>query len=365
MSEPPPRSLPQNQGLEKTSADIKRLGAQLGFQQIGIAGITLGEHEHHLQRWIARRYHGEMAYMSRHGAKRAHPERLVPRTIRVVSARMNYLANDARDPNRVLSDPELAYIARYALGRDYHKVLRKRLNKLAEGIEERIGEFGYRVFTDSAPVLERALARNGGLGWIGKHTNLIDRENGSWFFIGEIYTDLPLPIDRPYENEYCGSCTRCLEACPTAAIVAPYRVDARRCISYMTIELKQSIPVEYRPLMGNRIFGCDDCQLVCPWNRYARRTVEPDFEARHGLDTSSLLRLFGWTETEFLRHTEGSAIRRISYFQWLRNLAVALGNTSRSAAVTAALSRRADHPSELVREHVRWAIERQSDLPPD
>lgn len=357
------RSPPDAERLATLAAEIKRFGTDLGFQQIGVADITIGEDEHHLKRWLERRYHGEMAYMSSHGRKRSRPGQLIPGTLRVVSARMNYLPRHARDPDRVLSDSELGYVARYALGRDYHKVMRKRLKQLAAGIKETIGEFAYRVFTDSAPVLERALARNAGLGWIGKHTNLIDRKDGSWFFIGEIYTDLPLPVDPPYDNEYCGSCTRCLEACPTAAIVSAYSVDARRCISYLTIELKGSIPPQYRPLIGNRIFGCDDCQLVCPWNRYAQRTVEPAFEARHGLDASSLLGLFEWTEAEFLRHTEGSAIRRISYLQWLRNLAVALGNAATSPELMAALSRRAEHPSELVREHVHWALARHETAP--
>ncbi len=349
---------PDTARLAAIRSEIKRYGVVLGFLKIGVADIALEDDEHHLRRWLARRFDGEMAYMSRHGSKRSHPEQLVPETIRVVSARMNHLAADGLDAAEVLSNRELGYVARYALGRDYHKVVRTRLSKLAAMIEEIAGTCGYRVFCDSAPVLERALARNAGLGWIGKHSNLIDREHGSWFFIGEIFTDLPLPVDPPYDNEYCGTCTRCLEVCPTGAIVAPYSVDARRCISYLTIELKGSIPLEYRPLIGSRIFGCDDCQLVCPWNRYARLSAEPDFRVRHGLDASSLLQLFAWTEADFLRYTEGSAIRRISYAQWLRNLAVALGNAPGCSQSTAALSRRLEHPSELVREHVRWALER-------
>jgi epoxyqueuosine reductase len=346
--------------LAAIRAEIKRYGVALGFQRIGVADIALENDEHHLRRWLARRFHGEMAYMSRHGSKRGHPEQLVRGTIRVVSARMNHLAADGRNADEVLSNRELAYVARYALGRDYHKVVRTRLRKLAAMMGEIAGSCGCRVFSDSAPVLERALARNAGLGWIGKHSNLIDRDHGSWFFIGEIYTDLPLPVDRPYDDEYCGTCTRCLEVCPTRAIVAPYSVDARRCISYLTIELKGSIPPEYRPFIGNRIFGCDDCQLVCPWNRYARLSAEPDFRVRHGLDASSLLRLFAWTEADFRRYTEGSAIRRISYAQWLRNVAVALGNAPGSSELMAALSRRLEYPCEFVREHVRWALERHS-----
>jgi epoxyqueuosine reductase len=263
-----------------------------------------------------------------------------------------------------LEDPESALVSRYALGRDYHKVLRQRLQKLAGRIEAEIGPFGYRVFVDSAPVLEKALAEKAGLGWIGKHSNLLNLKAGSWFFLGEIYTDLPLPIDEPAEN-HCGDCVRCLAACPTGAIIGPYQVDARKCISYLTIELKGAIPEELRPLMGNRIFGCDDCQMVCPWNRFARNTEEPDFLPRNGLDAESLVRLFSWSEQEFLKRTEGSAIRRAGYTGWLRNIAVALGNvdlaqSAHQDAVTDALRQRSDDPSELVREHVEWALSRHA-----
>jgi epoxyqueuosine reductase len=303
-----------------------------------------------------------MDYMARHGLRRSRPDELVPGTVRVISARMDYLSEKARPSTELLSEPELALISRYALGRDYHKVLRKRLQQLAQRIADQTGPFGYRVFVDSAPVLEKALAEKAGLGWIGKHSNLLNRRAGSWFFLGEIYTDLPLPLDSPAEN-HCGDCTRCIEACPTGAIVGPYRVDARRCISYLTIELRGPIPEELRPLLGNRIYGCDDCQLFCPWNRFARPSEEQDFAPRHGLDTPSLLRLFAWSEEEFLQRTEGSAIRRTGYVGWLRNIAVALGNSSpqdaaaRATVIEALEARRDDH-SSLVREHVAWALGR-------
>jgi epoxyqueuosine reductase len=304
-----------------------------------------------------------MGYMERHGRRRSRPAELVPGTLRVISARMDYLPAAARPAAKLLDEPATALVSRYALGRDYHKVLRKRLQRLAERIEGEIGPFGYRVFVDSAPVLEKALAEKAGLGWIGKHSNLLNRRAGSWFFLGEIYTDLPLPADPPAEN-HCGDCVRCIEACPTGAIVGPYRVDARRCISYLTIELKGPIPVELRPLMGNRVYGCDDCQLVCPWNRFAQHSAEADFNPRHDLDTASLLQLFAWEEDEFLRRTEGSAIRRAGYEGWLRNIAVALGNVPATGgadqqAVVQALEARREHPSPLVREHVAWALERQ------
>jgi epoxyqueuosine reductase len=268
---------------------------------------------------------------------------------------MDYLPERVMPTQAVLDDPQRAFVSRYALGRDYHKVLRTRLQKLADRISARVGAFGYRVFTDSAPVLEKALAEQAGLGWIGKHTNLIHRDTGSWFFLGELYTDLPLPLDAPATN-HCGSCHACIDICPTGAIVAPYELDARRCISYLTIELHGPIPLELRPLIGNRIYGCDDCQLVCPWNKFAQPTREPDFAPRHGLDAPQLVALFAWTEEEFLRNTEGSAIRRIGYERWLRNIAVALGNAPRSGSVTAALRARVEHPSALVREHVAWAL---------
>jgi epoxyqueuosine reductase len=337
---------------------IKALGRSLGFQKVGIADIELAEHEAHLERWLARGMHGEMEWMARHGTRRSRPAELVPGTVRVISARMDYLPDAVDSPLDLLERPDTGVVSRYALGRDYHKVLRRRLQTLATRLEERIGPFGYRVFVDSAPVLEKALAQKAGLGWIGKHSNLLDRDTGSWFFLGEIYTDLPLPVDAPSRN-HCGECRRCIDACPTGAIVAPYQVDARRCISYLTIELRTSIPESLRPLMGNRIYGCDDCQAVCPWNRFARPTEEPDFAPRNGLDAPSLRRLFAWDEETFLRRTEGSAIRRIGFECWLRNIAVALGNSPPSAENLAALQARADDPSALVREHVAWALERQ------
>jgi epoxyqueuosine reductase len=296
-----------------------------------------------------------MAYMARHGVKRSRPAELIPGTVRAIAARMDYAPLQIVKPWSVLNRPDLGYISRYALGRDYHKVLRSRLQRLAEHIAVAIGPFGYRAFVDSAPVLEKALAEKAGLGWIGKHSNLLDRRAGSWFFLGEIYVDLPLPVDEP-TSAHCGRCTACLDICPTQAIVAPYQVDARRCISYHTIELHGPIPLEFRRAMGNRIYGCDDCQLVCPWNRFAQLTVEPDFHVRHGLDAPSLIDLFRWDEAEFLRRTEGSAIRRIGHERWLRNIAVALGNAPHSPEVVTALTSRLAHPSDLVREHVDWAL---------
>jgi epoxyqueuosine reductase len=293
--------------------------------------------------------------MARHGAKRTRPSDLVPGTVRVIAARLDYLPQPMSDALRVLGDRTQAYIARYALGRDYHKLVRRRLQRLATQVEERAGPMGYRVFVDSAPVLEKALARNAGLGWIGKHTNLLDRQAGSWFLLGEIYTDLPLPADRAV-GTHCGSCSACIDVCPTRAIVAPYELDARRCISYLTIEHKGSIPIEFRTAIGNRIFGCDDCQLVCPWNRYARLTRESGFAPRHGLATADLVELFAWTEQQWAERTAGSALRRPGYLGWLRNLAVALGNAPTSERVRTGLMARATHPSAVVREHVAWAL---------
>ena len=336
---------------------IKAWGRQLGFQQVGITGVDLAADEAHLLDWLARGWHGEMDYMRRHGLKRTRPQRLRPGTIRVISARMDYWPADAAAAQPILDDPERGYVSRYALGRDYHKVVRRRLQRLAERIEAAVGPFGYRAFVDSAPVMEKALARNAGLGWIGKHTNLIHREAGSWFFLGELYTDLPLPLDQP-ALEHCGRCRACLDVCPTGAIVAPYQLDARRCIAYLTIELHGPIPPDLRPLVGNRIFGCDDCQLVCPWNRFAAVSAEADFSPRHGLDGPSLARLFEWSEEEFLRQTQGSAIRRVGFTRWLRNVAVALGNAPTTPGVVRALRRRRRHPSPLVREHVSWALSR-------
>jgi epoxyqueuosine reductase len=336
---------------------IRLWGTELGFQQIGITGIELNTDEQRLIHWLALQRHGEMAYMAKHGMKRSRPDQLVPKTVSVIAARMNYLSADSAEAQNVLDDPNQAYISRYALGRDYHKVMRGRLKKLGAKIGNEVRDFGFRVFTDSAPVLERALARKAGLGWFGKHSNLISRNDGSWFFLGEIYTDFELPHDREYGDEHCGSCVACIDICPTQAIVAPYEVDARRCISYLTIEYRGVIPLEYRPLMGNRILGCDDCQLVCPWNRFAKMSVEKDFTPRFKLDSSSLLELFAWSEEDFDARTKGSAIRRISYEQWLRNIAVSLGNAPSSAQVRDALQRRLADASPLVAEHIEWAIQ--------
>lgn len=336
---------------------IKHWGQTLGFAAIGIADTALDAEETHLLNWLAAERHGEMDYMARHGTRRSRPAELLPGTLRVISARMNYWPPQLHSAATVLADPALGFVSRYALGRDYHKLLRQRLQRLADRITSEIGPFGYRAFTDSAPVLEKALAQQAGLGWIGKHTNLIDQDSGSWFFLGELYTDIPLPIDSAGTN-HCGSCHACIDACPTGAIVAPYELDARLCISYLSIELRGAIPEQLRPLMGNRIYGCDDCQLVCPWNKFATRTNEPDFAPRHALDAESLTKLFAWTETEFLDYTAGSAIRRIGHERWLRNIAVALGNAPTSAEIIAALEARRDDPSALVREHVGWALAR-------
>lgn len=342
--------------LKRLAQLIKQWGRELGFQQLGVTDVDLTAAEPRLLDWLRHGRHGDMHYMATHGVRRSRPAELVPGTVRVISARMDYSPR-ARDPQTALDDPSAAYVSRYALGRDYHKVLRARLRRLADRIAREIGPFGYRVFTDSAPVLEKALAEKAGLGWIGKHTNVIARDAGSWFFLGEIYTDLALPVDEP-ATEHCGTCQACIDVCPTRAIVAPYQLDARRCISYLTIELRGSIPESLRPLVGNRIYGCDDCQLVCPWNRYAQLSAEPDFAPRHRLDTSTLVTLFKWSEPEFLQRTEGSAIRRITYVQWLRNIAVALGNAPSDPLVVEALDERRDHPSALVREHVQWALAR-------
>ncbi|HLT91678.1 MAG TPA: tRNA epoxyqueuosine(34) reductase QueG [Woeseiaceae bacterium] len=336
---------------------IREWSAELGFQALGVADVDLAEAEARLRAWLDEGFHGEMAYMERHGTRRTRPAELVPGTLRVISVRMDYLPEPQARAAALLDSPDKAYVSRYALGRDYHKVLRGRLRALARRIEAEIGAFGHRVFVDSAPVMEKPLAEKAGLGWIGKHTNLINRRAGSWFFLGELYTDLPLPVDAP-ETSHCGSCRACLDVCPTGAIVAPYRLDARRCISYLTIELRGPIPVELRPLIGNRVYGCDDCQLFCPWNKFAQVGTEPDFAPRHGLDTADLVRLFDWDEATWLAKTEGSAIRRIGYECWLRNLAVALGNAPTTPAVVGALEARRADASPLVREHVTWALER-------
>ncbi|GAB7562803.1 tRNA epoxyqueuosine(34) reductase QueG [Methylobacillus methanolivorans] len=341
--------------LETLAADIKRWGLELGFGQVGITDTDLSAAEPRHQEWIAQGFHGAMDYMAKHGEKRTRPAELVPGTIRIISARMDYMAPAARDSEEVMQQSDLAFISRYALGRDYHKVLRNRLQQLSDKIAQQVGEFGYRVFTDSAPVLEVELAQKAGLGWRGKHTLLLSRNAGSWFFLGEIYTDLPLPVDEPTSG-HCGKCTACIDVCPTQAIIEPYKVDARRCISYLTIELKESIPESLRPLIGNRVYGCDDCQLACPWNRFAQLTQQADFQVRHGLDNISLVELFQWDEKTFMEKMAGSAIYRIGYAQWLRNIAVGLGNAATSPEVIQALECRRNDPSELVREHVIWAL---------
>jgi len=347
---------PQQNKYTDLAAQIRKWANELGFQSVGISDTDLTEAESGLLKWLSLGCHGELDYMALHGTKRTRPPELVPGTLRVISLRTNYLPPGARDSWKVLAEGERAFISRYALGRDYHKVLRNRMTKLAERIRAEVSEYEGRVFTDSAPVMEVELARKAGLGWRGKHTLLLSREHGSWFFLGEIYVNLPLPIDKPLE-EHCGTCARCIEICPTRAILAPYRLDARRCISYLTIELKGSIPVELRAMMGNRIYGCDDCQLVCPWNGFAQTTIEPDFAIRYGLDDVSLVELFAWDEAEFKAKLAGSAIYRIGHERWLRNIAVALGNATKGAvAVVAALKLRQNHESTLVREHVEWAL---------
>ncbi len=327
----------------------------LGFQQVGITDVDLSEAHEKLQNWLAKAFHGEMAYMQRHGSKRTHPDELVPGTLRVISCRMNYLTPDTKFA-KVLKNPFLAFISRYALGKDYHKLIRKRLKALMQAVEAEIAETQYRVFCDSAPVMEKPLAQKAGLGWIGKSTNLINTKAGSWFFLGTIYTNLPLPVDTP-ATAHCGSCQACLDICPTKAIVAPFQLDARRCISYLTIELKGAIPETLRPLMGNRIYGCDDCQIICPWNKFSTPTTEPAFLSRQNLDDATLLDLFAWTEPEFYRRLEGFPIRRIGFERWQRNIAVALGNCPDSQAVVAALKHKLTYTdSALVREHIQWAI---------
>jgi len=347
---------------------IKTWGRELGFADLRIADVDLSQRESGFQAWLDKGYHGEMDYMASHGMKRARPAELVPGTVRIISVRMPYLpraqaplAPDWRSQEQArAADGSAAVISVYARGRDYHKVLRARLQQLASRIEQHIGPFGYRVFTDSAPVMEVALAEKAGLGWRGKHTLLLNRDAGSMFFLGELFTDLALPVDAP-ASAHCGQCSACIDVCPTAAIVAPYELDARRCISYLTIELKGSIPLELRSLIGNRVYGCDDCQVFCPWNKFAQRSTLPDFDVRHGLDSASLVTLLNWNEEDFNRNTEGSAIRRIGHERWLRNMAVGLGNAATSykgdVQIIAALQGRLSHPSALVREHVLWALE--------
>jgi len=337
---------------------IKSWGKVFGFQQIGISDTSLIQTESQLQQWLEQQFHGSMNYMEKHGLKRCRPQELKPGTISIISARMDYYPKKSRDAWDVLNNKNLAYISRYALGRDYHKILRKRLQLLAKKIEQEIGPFGFRVFVDSAPVMEKAIAEKAGLGWIGKHSNLLSREAGSWFFLGEIYVDIALPSDKPLSS-HCGKCTACIDDCPTQAIVAPYQVDARRCISYLTIENRGAIPVEYRKAMGNRIYGCDDCQLVCPWNRFSEPSSEEDFSVRHDLDSTTLLTLFSWDEAMFLKNTEGSAIRRIGYESWTRNIAVALGNAELSEEIVKRLKEKLSDSTPMVKEHIEWALSQQ------
>lgn len=352
-----------DQHAEQLVTRIQQWGRELAFSQIGVTGVDLSSAEPGLNAWLEAGFHGSMDYMQRHGLKRARPSELVPGTVSVVTARMNYLPSSLGDDwaereLKRLSCPGEAIVSLYARGRDYHKVVRQRLQKLADRIADAVGPLGHRVFTDSAPVLEAELATRSGLGWRGKHTLLINREGGSMFFLGEIFLDLALP-PTPATSDHCGQCSACLDACPTRAIVAPYRLDARRCISYLTIEHDGPIPVEFRPLLGNRIYGCDDCQLVCPWNKFAHREALPDFDPREGLSGSQLTELFGWTESQFLQRTEGSPIRRIGHERWLRNIAVAMGNALRMRdddSIRRALQSRVDHESGLVREHVQWAL---------
>jgi epoxyqueuosine reductase len=344
--------------LSAVKGELVARARELGFNALGVANVDIPDDEQHLIQWLGQGLHGEMGYMERHGLMRSRPQELAPGTVRVVSARMDYWPDGARDAEAVLADGTLGYVSRYALGRDYHKVLRRALATLARELEARIGPFGYRVCVDTAPVLEKALARDAGLGWIGKHTNLIAREAGSYFFLGEILTDLPLPVDER-ASAHCGSCSACIPACPTGAIIAPYRLDARRCISYLTIEHRSAIPRELRAAIGNRIYGCDDCQLVCPWNKFARTAAHPDFKVRHALDATSLADLFQWTEAQFNQRMRGLAIYRIGYVRWSRNIAVALGNAPHSPEAIHALEERSHDPSPMVREHVAWALERQ------
>jgi epoxyqueuosine reductase len=348
-----------NISMEHLLEKIHIWAEDLGFDRVGVTDTDLSEHEGHLMEWLEAGMQGEMDYMQRHGTVRARPEELIAGTSRIISVRMNYFPPQAKSADEVLEDSSLAYISRYALGRDYHKVMRKRLQKLADKIQSEVGEFGYRAFVDSAPVLEKALAHKAGLGWVGKHTNLLSEEAGSWFFLGELFTDLPLPIDEKATN-HCGSCQACIDICPTQAIIAPYKLDARKCISYLTIEHKSAIPEEYRQAMGNRIYGCDDCQLVCPWNKFSQTSPLADFVKRHDLDKSDLVALFMWSEEDFLHYTEGSAIRRIGHQQWLRNVAVALGNSKGSEEEIQALKSRLADASELLAEHIQWALQQHA-----
>ncbi len=343
--------------LQALAQQIHLWASELGFQQCGIVDPNLEQAYEDLQSWLEKNYHGEMSYLAAHEDKRKYPYRLVPGSCRIISVRMDYTP-PAFSALQLLKQPDKAYIARYTLGRDYHKTLRKRLTELGKKIHEHMEDLGYRAFVDSAPVMERPIAQQAGIGWTGKHTLILNRQAGSWFFLGELFIDLPLPTDPPVERSHCGKCTACLDICPTNAFPKPYVLDATRCISYLTIEKKGSIPEELRPLIGNRIFGCDDCQLVCPWNRFAKLTKEADFYPRHQLDSASLLTLFKWDEATFLKNTEGSAIRRTGYEGWLRNLAVAIGNSSGGQAAIEELEAKRPLCSEMVIEHIDWAIER-------
>lgn len=345
----------QNIDYQQLKKHIKAWAQDLGFQQAGISDIDLSEAGKHLNDWLDKQYHGEMSYMQRHGEKRFIPEQLVPGTLSIIAVRLDYMFTELTAYEELTAQPNKAAISRYALGRDYHKVLRQKLQQLAAKIAAEIGPFGHRVFTDSAPVMEKAIAEKAGLGWIGKHSNLLNSKAGSYFFLGEIYTDLPLAADEK-QSFHCGSCTQCIQDCPTQAIVAPFQVDARRCISYLTIENQGPIPVEFRQAMGNRIYGCDDCQVVCPWNKFTQASQEADFAPRHQLDDIDLVELFSWTEAEFLQKTEGSPIRRIGYDSWQRNLAVGLGNAESSAEITTALQNKLNTASPMVKEHIEWAL---------
>lgn len=341
--------------FDKLKADISLWAKELGFSQVGVSDIDLSEAGDYLNQWLQKNFNADMDYMHKHGEKRYHPDQLVPGTLSIISARLNYMDTNVKPYQKALQETQKAAVSRYALGRDYHKLMRNKLKKLAQRIEHTVGELGYRVFSDSAPVMEKAIAEKAGLGWIGKHSNVINPKAGSYFFLGEIYTDLPLPADAP-QSFHCGSCTACIPACPTGAIVAPFQVDARRCISYLTIENHGAIPEPLRKHIGNRIYGCDDCQMVCPWNKFTEKSKEPDFSPRQNLDDIELLELFNWTEDEFLAKTEGSPIRRIGYHSWQRNLAVALGNAKTEPAIVNALTDKLATASDMVKEHIEWAL---------
>ncbi len=341
--------------MQVLAEKIKSWGKALGFQKIGFSDIDLTETEKRLQQWINKGFYADMDWMYHHGSKRTQPDKLVKGTISIISVRMDYLPPNGATPELVLNHPDVAYISRYALGRDYHKLLRKRLQQLATTIQQEVGDFGYRVFVDSAPVMEKPIAVKAGLGWVGKHSNILSKESGSWFFLGEIYTNLPLQSSESV-SDHCGDCTACMDVCPTQAIVAPYIVDARRCISYLTIELKGAIPETFRRVIGNRIYGCDDCQLICPWNRFAKFTEQSDFSIRNKLDCTHLLELFAWTENEFLFKLQGSPLRRMGYERWLRNIAVALGNSPANESIIMALKSKRELCNALVKEHIDWAL---------